>query len=109
MCQQGSARTLLCVDDYEIALKVRQRVLEKAGYKVLIAASADEALELLLDNPVDLVLTEHFAPTVPDGPTLAARMKMLKPDVTVAILSADMKPSPEDVRFADAFITKLAP
>jgi hypothetical protein len=35
-------------------------------------------------------------------------MKMLKPEVPVAVLSADLSEWPEDRRFADVFITKLA-
>jgi len=106
---QLSGRTILCVDDHEIGLKVRKRVLEMAGYTVLIATRAHEALELFRTNHIDLVLAEHIAPAIVDGPMLAATMKMLKPEVPVAIFSADVQSSLEDQRFADAFITKLAP
>jgi len=106
---RGSGRTILCIDDHEIGLKVRKQVLEMAGYTVLIATRAHEALELFRTYHVDLVLTEHVAPAIVDGPTLAATMKMLKPEVPVAILTADVHASPEDRRFADVFITKLVP
>jgi CheY-like chemotaxis protein len=106
---QLSGRTILCVDDHEIGLKVRKRVLEMAGYTVLIATRAHEALELFRTNHIDLVIAEHIAPAIVDGPTLAATMKMLKPEVPVAIFSADVQVSPEDRRFADAYITKLVP
>ena len=35
---------ILCVDDEEIPLKLRRLVLEKAGYRVVTACSAGEAL-----------------------------------------------------------------
>ena len=62
MAETLSGRTILCVDDYEIALKVRQRVPEMAGYRVLIAATVHRALELFRKNHIDLVMTEHVAP-----------------------------------------------
>jgi CheY-like chemotaxis protein len=74
-----------------------------------IATRAHEALELFRGHRIDLVLAEHIAPASIDGPTLAETMKMLKPEIPIAILSADVQASPEDQRFADAFITKLAP
>jgi len=98
---------ILCVDDEETALEVRKQVLEMAGYTVLTATSASQALEIFRNNHVDLVLTEHIAPATFGGGTLAAAMKMLKPEVSIAIYSSDWKESPGDMRFADIFITKL--
>jgi len=98
---------ILCVDDKvsESQLDLFRRVLEIQGYEVLTATGAFAALEIFRKNQVDLVLTEHIL--VMSGRTLAATMKRLKPDVPVAIYSADLAESPEDMRFADAFITKL--
>ena len=105
--QCHSRPVILCIDDHELGLRIRKKVLEKAGYVALIASTADKALQLFRASHVDLVLTEHVAPAMVDAPTIAATMKMLKPEVPVAILSADVQPSPEDRRFADAFIIKL--
>jgi DNA-binding NtrC family response regulator len=69
-----------------------------AGYTVLIATRAHEALALFRTHDVDLVLTEHVAPATVDGPTLPAAMKMLTSDVPVAILSADVHASSEVVK-----------
>jgi CheY-like chemotaxis protein len=107
---QGHSRSvILCVDDRENETEVElfKRVLETAGYGVLATTSADEALEIFQHNHVDLVLTEHIVPAVTGAPTLPATMKTLKPDVPVAIYSADLAASPEDMQFADMFISKL--
>jgi len=82
-------------------------MLERAGYRALVATSARKAVEIFLKNHVDLVLTEQGLSTTLGGPTLAATMKRLKPDVPVLIYSADWAESPEDMLFADRFITKL--
>jgi CheY-like chemotaxis protein len=110
MNAQGHSRpVILCADDRETETQRRlfTRVLETAGYTVLIARSAHQALEIFRAKHVDLVLTEQIAPAATSGPTLAATLKRLKPDVPVAIYSADWTMSPEDMRFADRFITKL--
>ena len=110
MNTQGYSRpVILCVDHRETETQrdLFRRVLETAGYTVLIATSAHKALEIFRKNHVDLVLTEHMAPATIGGPTLAATVKRLKPDVPVAVYSADWTESPEDLRFADMFITKL--
>jgi two-component system, autoinducer 1 sensor kinase/phosphatase LuxN len=110
MNTQGHSRpVILCADDKEteIQRELFRRVLEIAGYTVLIARNAHNALEIFRKNHVDLVLTEHIVPASTGSPTLAATMKKMKPDVPVAIYSADWAESPEDMRFADMFITKL--
>lgn len=110
MNAQGELRpVILCIDhkDAETQLELFQRVLETAGYAVLPATSASKALDLFQYKKVDLVLTEHIALNVAGVPTLAATLKGLNPDVPVAIYSADLAASPEDMSAADAFISKL--
>jgi two-component system, chemotaxis family, sensor kinase CheA len=102
-----SRRVILCVDDHQPGLDVRTRLLEEAGYRVVTARNSHQALAIFRENHVDLVLAEHIVPRSMDGPTMAATMKMLKPEVPVAVYSADLE-WPED-QFADVFITKLAP
>lgn len=107
---EGHSRPLiLCVDDTEgkTQRELFRRVLETAGYTVLTTASTREALEIFRNRHVDLVLTEHIPPATTDSTSLAATMKQMKPHVPIAIYSADWAESPEDMRFADIFITKL--
>lgn len=109
--EANSRPVILFADDKETSTEreLFRRVLQTAGYTALIAADADEALQLFCRNRVDLVLTEHIAPASAGRPTLATTLKRLKPNVPVAIYSADWAASPEDMRFADVFITKLVP
>ena len=100
---------ILCVDDRENKIEVElfKRVLETAGYTALTAGDAHQALEIFHKNDVDLVLSEHVGPATSDGPSLTANMKRIKPKVPIAIYSADWAESPDDMRFAEMFITKL--
>src|SRR5260370_42637744 len=85
MTARGYSRSvILCVDDHSDGLELRKQVLERAGYKTLATTSARKALELFRGNHVDLVLTEHLAPTMLAGYTTAAVMKMLKPRGPIA-------------------------
>jgi CheY-like chemotaxis protein len=95
---------ILCLDDQATALEleIRKRVLEIAGYRVMTATTGDDALELFRKNRVDLVLTEEIQPVF----TLAA-IKVLKPEVTIAIYSAHWEASAEHMRFADVWMSKL--
>ena len=104
-----SGAVILCVDDRqtEATLDLLKRVLETAGYCVLTTTSAHKALEIFHKNKVDLVLTEHIRLTAFDVPSIAAKMKSLKPDVPIVIYSADWEEPYEEMGFADIFLTKL--
>ena len=97
---------ILCVDDEPNALRVRQLVLEGAGYKVLTASCSKDALELFQQNSVDLVLSDHLL-AGDTGTNLSQQLKQQRPEVPVAILSGVVD-EPEDMRYADCFISKTS-
>jgi CheY-like chemotaxis protein len=96
--------TLLCIDDNQSALHVRQMVLESAGYTVLIAIDSAAAMEIFSSSVVDIVVSDHF---LQDGTgiELATAMKKLKPDVPIVIISG-LVDEPEGMEHADLFISK---
>jgi two-component SAPR family response regulator len=104
-----SGAVILCIDDRqtEAELDLLKRVLEKAGYCVLATTNAHKALEIFHKNKVDLVLTEHIQLTAFGVPSIAAKMKSLKPDVPVVLYSADLADPYGEMRFADIFLTKV--
>jgi CheY-like chemotaxis protein len=95
---------LLCVDDNQTALHVRQLVLESAGYTVLVASDSAAAMEIFSSSVVDIVVSDHF---LRDGTgiELATAMKKLKPDVPIVIISG-LVDAPEGMEHADLFISK---
>jgi len=95
---------VLCIDDAEIALRVRKLLLANAGYRVLTAASGEEGLELFKENPVELVIADHFLSNK-SGLEIAAEMKELKPEVPILIVSAAAEPPP-GMEFSDGFLSK---
>jgi two-component system cell cycle sensor histidine kinase/response regulator CckA len=85
----GSSRHILVVDDEQAVLTLTGRMLEAAGYGVLEASSAREALRLLerRDPPVDLVLTDVVMPET-DGRMLGLLIAERYPHLPVAYMSA---------------------
>jgi CheY-like chemotaxis protein len=96
---------ILCVDDEPIPLKLRKLVLEKQGYRVVVATSGSEALETLGRQRIDLVLTDLLMPGV-SGTELARRAKERAPQVPVVLFSG-VNEVPEDARYADLFLSKM--
>lgn len=95
---------ILCIDDAEIALRVRKLLLSIAGYEVVTAASGEEGLELFKRDAVDLVIADHFL-TGKTGTEIASEMKTIKPHVPILIVSAAAD-TPEGMEFADGFLPK---
>jgi len=95
---------VLCIDDAEVALRIRKLLLANAGYRVLTASSGEEGLELFKDNPVELVIADHFLSNK-SGLEIAAEMKELKPKVPILIVSAAAE-APAGLEFSDGFLSK---
>lgn len=95
---------VLCIDDAEIALRVRKLLLGSEGYSVLTATSGEEGLELFKQNPVELVIADHFL-SAKTGTEIAREMKELKPEVPILIISAALD-KPAGLEFVDGFLAK---
>jgi len=82
-------RCVLVVDDERTVLSVTARMLKGAGYSVLEATGAREALRLLAEDPsrVDLVVTDVVMPET-DGRALGRLIAERHPAVQVAYMSA---------------------
>ena len=98
---------ILCIDDADIALRVRKLLLGSEGYNVLTAESGEAGLELFKQNPVELVVADHFL-SAKTGTEIAREMKALKPEVPILIISAAME-KPDGLEFADGFLAKGEP
>ena len=96
---------ILCVDDEENPLLLRKLVLQKAGYEVLTATSAREALEVTDSHEVDLVLSDHLMPGM-SGTELAREVKAHFPKLPVVLISG-INEIPVGANVADAFVSKI--
>ncbi|MFC2096768.1 sigma-54-dependent transcriptional regulator [Bacteroidota bacterium] len=64
MVLSKNKKQLLVVDDTKITVEILQRNLEKQGYKVFTAQNVSEALSILENNFIDLVITDNKMPKV---------------------------------------------
>ncbi len=80
-------RRLLLVEDDEVFLRPLHRTLELKGYEVFPVHSAEEALDTLKAEDVDLVLTDRRLPGM-DGVELVRHIKAEHPDLAVVVMTA---------------------
>jgi two-component system, OmpR family, response regulator CpxR len=97
-------KTILCVDDNEQGLSVRKFLLETRGYRVVSAGSAHDAIEILRNGGIDLVLGDLIMPRM-DGNEMVSRMKEIAPEVPMLLLSGTVKAF-DRACHADAFLPK---
>jgi PAS domain S-box-containing protein len=83
----GNETVLVAEDDPEVRSLVK-KALEGKGYRVLAAASGEEALALsgVHKGPIELLLTDVVMPVMP-GPELARRMLERRPEMRVLFIS----------------------
>jgi CheY-like chemotaxis protein len=98
-------KTLLCVDDELIGLKIRKLILERSGYEVLTAEDGPRGLELFQSQDVHGVVLDYFMPGM-DGGVVARAMKAIKPLIPILMLSAYFSLPEHALDHVDAFITK---
>ncbi|MBN3863349.1 response regulator [Pseudomonas frederiksbergensis] len=84
--------TLLLVDDEESILNSLRRLLRGQPYEVLLATSGAQALEIMAQRPVDLVMSDARMPNM-DGATLLAHVRQRYPDTLRIMLTGYADPS----------------
>jgi two-component system cell cycle sensor histidine kinase/response regulator CckA len=80
------SRTVLLVEDDALVLRVIERALHRAGWHVLRAGSAEEALEVLEVSTCDLLISDIVMPGM-DGETLARLVLARRPALPVILTS----------------------
>jgi len=79
--------TLLLVDDDQEHAQALGRILGEAGCLVTTATDGHEALVILMDQPVDLVITDLKMPRK-SGLDLLREIRAKSPDIPVVVITA---------------------
>jgi CheY-like chemotaxis protein len=79
--------TVLVADDNDVAQRLCKRVLEKAGYRVLIAADGLQAVDVALNQNPSMILMDVAMPGI-DGLEAMRRIKAERPNMPIVIASA---------------------
>ncbi|HTI86335.1 MAG TPA: PAS domain S-box protein [Alphaproteobacteria bacterium] len=83
---EGSEGTILVVDDNPEVASASADLIEELGYKTLIAANSDAALEMLRDTPnIQLVFSDIVMPGNMNGLGLARAIRDLYPHIPVLL------------------------
>ncbi len=80
--------TVLLVDDEDMIVDVGRQILDKMGYRVLLARNGKEALETYKDNQdeIGLVILDMIMPQMSGGETYD-RLKKINPGIKVLLSS----------------------
>lgn len=78
--------TILCVDDEPDVLAALQRVFLDQDYRVIVAASGEEALGILAEIEVEVIISDYKMPQMNGGEFLS-RAHRHDPDVIGIVLS----------------------
>lgn len=84
----NGSETILLVEDEESVRQIARRILEARGYKVLVAATPEQARALFQSNggEVRLLVTDVLLPGM-TGPQLLERLRRQTPDLRVLYIS----------------------
>jgi two-component system response regulator PilR (NtrC family) len=81
------AHSILVAEDETVLRESLASLLEDEGYEVLQAADGKEAHDLVLETPVDLVLTDVRMPEM-DGMALLSHLRAVIPETPVILITA---------------------
>src|SRR3712207_4924164 len=99
--------TVLLVEDEPLIRLFISELLEDAGFRVVEAANAAEALVLLTAGlSVNVLLTDVDMPIVCNGFELAHQVHRSWPDAEILIMSGRQWPSAGDLPAGAAFLAK---
>ncbi len=97
-----SVKRLLVIDDDTAICSLLERLLSGKGYEVATAGRGSTAMELLTEQPFDLVLCDHRLPDT-DSMQLMERIKQLHPSIAFIVITGY-----SDVRIAVELIRRGA-
>ena len=85
---RGGSETVLLLEDEEAVRALAERILEQHGYRVLVAATPREALDIAAGykDSLHLLLSDMVLPEM-SGPSLAAKLLAGRPGLSVLYMS----------------------
>jgi DNA-binding NtrC family response regulator len=86
-CDSMDKKSILIVEDDRTVGESLRLFLKKKGYGILLASSGKEALQVLRQKAIDLVITDLVMPKM-DGVELLEAVKGLKAEIEVIVISA---------------------
>jgi PAS domain S-box-containing protein len=85
----GGTETLLLVDDEAVIRRMSKRMLERFGYKVVVACDGLEAIEVFRNESIDLAIIDMIMPRL-DGFKTLKQLQKVTPDVKAILFSGNV-------------------
>ena len=102
-----STSVVLLVEDEELLRALAAWRLEEAGFEVVQAANAAEALQVMKSRAdVDVLFTDVQMPGPLDGMGLARKVHEQRPNVLLLITSGNVRPAEGDIPDHGHFLAK---
>jgi DNA-binding NtrC family response regulator len=98
MTKDMAKKTILYIDDEEINLRLFKATFRR-DYDILIAKTANEGLEIISKNNVDLIITDQRMPEV-TGVEFLAMVQKIYPQIPPGRLIISGYSDPEDIALA---------
>jgi len=104
---EGAGQRVLLVEDQTMVREVVAEMLRDAGYDVMLAADAEEALSLYASEGVDVLISDVVMPRM-RGTELAERIHRRHPDVRIVLTSgyAEDGVARDEIKTPFAFVQK---
>jgi len=97
--------TILCIADDWNELMARKLLLEQHGYHVIESSDGVEGLRVFHKHWVDAVVVDYQMPGL-SGDAIAVRMKGLKGQIPILLVSSYGPLPPKKLRSVDLFLSK---
>jgi DNA-binding NtrC family response regulator len=94
---------VLCVESNPDHLRILKCMLEEQGYAVIPAVTGEQALDVIAEQPIDVVLLEYDL-SDPSGTKVRSQMKSMRPEVPVLLFAGVGHHTPMLIRFFDAYL-----
>jgi DNA-binding NtrC family response regulator len=105
---RNSAATVLIVDDEDATRSLCQDVVTEAGFRAKAASTTEQAIEILDEHPIEIVITDLRVPAI-GGINLLKRVRQNHPETAVIVLTqyGTIESAVEATRFGAAdYVTK---
>lgn len=79
--------SILITDDEQSQRDILYGYLKKKGFNAFAAASGNEAIKIVNENPVDIILSDYKMPEM-TGLELLTRIKKINPEINFVIITA---------------------
>ena len=107
MVRDRANRVALVVDDEALLRMTATFMLQDAGYRVLEAANADEALARLRERQdISVLITDVNMPGTLNGFDLARLVERDWPSIAIVIVSGERRPAADELPRGGCFFAK---